>query len=167
MRFYVLPLIFHISLAIAPAFCSAATPSDYIEDFSCEGGRLGLRLPATLPGLMRIGKLNKTEILEVEHWDGYVTERKDLYFEGLTLGIISFSNEPDRYMIRFSEIRNKKWLELSPFKVGQKPKEVIDVLGINNERIQLEKAYGSESGEVSFSFRDGRLSRINYSCYTG
>jgi len=167
MRFYALPLILHISLVITPALCSAATPSDYIEDFSCEGGRLGLRLPATLPELIRIGKLNKTELLEVKHWDGYVAERKDLYFEGLTLGIISFSNAPDRYMILFSEIHNKKWFELSPFHIGQKPKEVIDVLGVNIKRNQLEKPYGSESGGVNFSFRDGRLSRIIYSCCTG
>ena len=80
------------------------TAGSSLQDFQCVGGALGLRLPETLTEVLRLGVVNGEQVEQIENWEGYTATRKEINFEGLTLGIMIFSNAKDRWRKNFQLI---------------------------------------------------------------
>ena len=104
-------------LLLLPAPALAQEQPGYLPEFGCQVPPLGLRLPTHLQGVMKLAPVRDVEILEVEKWEGYVTTRKYVHFPGLTLGLVTFSNDRERYMVSRAEITDARWAEISPFRV--------------------------------------------------
>lgn len=140
----------------------------YTEQLSCYGPPLGLHLPQNLPDLMKLGPLVKEDVREVEQWEGYTATRKLVHFPGLVLGLVTFSNDPNRYMVGFAEISDSRWKKLAAFHVGESLESARRKLGPSAANDpELLVSYGGESDEIRFENYRGKLTKITYTCYTG
>jgi len=147
---------------------AAGNPEVFVEGLACNGGAHGLRLPATLPELMRLGRVQQETVQGTERWEGYTATRKTVSFQGLVLGIVTFSNQADRYMLSSAEISSASWQKLSPYVVGQPVKTVRSVLGAAAaDDEQLRSTYTGESDSIRFETTGGKVSKVVYQCYTG
>ncbi|RQP26293.1 hypothetical protein [Piscinibacter terrae] len=156
-------LLHSVSLAGA-----AGNPEVFIEGLTCSAGAHGLRMPATLPELMRLGRVQQESVQGVEQWEGYTATRKTVSFPGLVLGIVTFSNQADRYMLSSAEISAATWQKLSPYAVGQPVKAVRSVLGAASaDDTELRSTYTGENDSIRFETVGGKVSKIVYQCYTG
>lgn len=157
-----------LAIVLVSSVTRAESPSVYVEQVSCEGGPFGLRLPPHLPEVMKLGSIAREEIQQIEKWDGYSTTRKYIEFSGFTLGLVTFSNDPNRYMVSFAEITSSRWSHIAPFRVGESVKSVRRKLGSSAASDpELKAKYGSEGGDVSFQYAHGKITKVVYACYTG
>jgi hypothetical protein len=157
-----------LALALFSTMVNAESESTYIERFSCIGGSLGLHLPNELPSLIALKPIIREEVHEVESWDGYTATHKHEHFPGFTLGIITFSNDSNRFMVSFAEITSRKWSHISPFYIGENISSARRKIGaFADNDPYLKKSYGSEDGDVSFQTYNGKIKKIIYTCYTG
>ncbi|MYM39308.1 hypothetical protein [Duganella qianjiadongensis] len=162
------PMMISACLLVAPVASPAERDASYIEDFSCNGGRLGLRLPLTPAGVYKLGTMVQSLPIEVQQWDGYRTTAKALRYRGLTLEIITFSNDASRYLIETATIQHPRWKQLAPFYVGQSRAEVFRVLDVKDSTPEVEQLeFGGDGDTLRFSFRSGKLVQVQYVCYTG
>ena len=117
---------------------------------------------------MKLAPAKRVAVLEVEKWEGYTTTRKYVYFEGLTIGLVTFSNDRNRYMVSFAEITDPRWTRISPFKVGETTVSARKKIGSPaGKDPSLKLHYGSEGGDIYFEIVGGRIRKITYDCYTG
>lgn len=117
---------------------------------------------------MHLGPIAREEVIEVEQWEGYTATRKHVYFPGLTLGLVIFSNDPDRYMVSFAEISSPQWAHIAPFHVGESAVSARRKIGTSADNDpNLKATYGSEAGELNFETSNSRITGITYTCYTG
>jgi hypothetical protein len=158
-----------VSAAISPALAAQSdAPQVFIEGLSCTNGKYGMRLPATLPKLLALAPVTKEEPQETERWDGYTTTRKRIHFEGLSMDIVTFSNNPNRYMVAAAELRSPAWARLTPFAVGESITAVRAKLGKPAEADEpLRATYAGENESLRFQTRAGRVTAVVYECYTG
>ena len=153
---------------LLPATVLAQAQSGYLPEFGCQTPPFGLRLPMHLQGVMNLSPVKHVEILETEKWEGYTTTRKYVHFQGLTLGLITFSNDRERYMVSRAEITDVRWAEISPFRVGEYTSTVQRKFGLPADSDpDLKSSYGSEGGDLRFESADRKITKIIYDCYTG
>jgi len=160
-----------VLLVAFPAFCfagQAGEPEYFLEGMRCLGGPFGLRLPSTLPELLAMAPVLSEQVLQVEQWEGYKAIRKTVRFAGLTLGLVTFSNDPKRYALASAEIRSQDWLRIAPFGVGQGTGVVRKRLGrVAEDDLDLRSIYSGENESVRFQSRSGRVTAVIYECYIG
>lgn len=160
-------------LLSALAICVAcpgvhAEDSVYVDAVRCIGGPFGMKLPADARKIRSLGPLAREAVSEVERWDGYTATRKTLYFDGLELGVVEFSNDSARLMVTHAEVTSPKWNHLLPFKVRQPASAVQAVLGDHAKGdAGLSRIYSSETDSVRFTTSAGAVVRVSYSCYSG
>lgn len=160
--------LFVLAIVLIPTVCWSEVQSVYVEQFSCESGPFGLRLPQQLPNVMKLGSIEKEIIQNIEKWDGYTATRKYIEFRGLTLGLVTFSNDLNRYMVSFAEITSPRWSRIAPFRVGESVEAVRRKLGSSTTHDpELIAKYGSEGGDISFQSTRGTIVKVTYACYTG
>jgi hypothetical protein len=147
----------------------AGDPQYFVEGLTCLGGKYGLRLPATLPGLLALGPRTAVERLDTQRWEGYTTTHQRIRLDGLSMHVITYSNDPNRYSLASLTIRSAAWTRLAPFAVGESVDEIRARLGdVAKDDWQLRSIYAGESESVHFeTTRAGRVSAIIYECYTG
>ena len=157
-------------VAILAFFTQASAAQKPIEvnhpGISCVGAPLGVNLPDTLSALRSIGKLESEEVVHIDEWDGYKTIDKLLRFKGLDLHVVTFSNQPERYLLSLVEIKSPVW-SFAPFRVGQRSETALGPFGVEQSGPNgLWRIYG-ESESVLIEVRHSKVSRVVYECYTG
>lgn len=154
-------------MASLGAVVACAQESVYVEAVRCVGGTFGMKLPADARRIRSMG-LVRDIVSEVEQWDGYTATRKTLYFDGLELGVVDFSNDPGRVMITYAVITSPKWNRLLPFKIRRPISEARSLLGAPAKADDgLTRVYASESDSVQFQISGGSVVGVSYSCYSG
>ncbi|QDZ29640.1 hypothetical protein [Noviherbaspirillum sp. UKPF54] len=145
-----------------------ASGKNYIGNFSCEEAPFGLHLPGSYSSLLRIAPVKSNTVIDTENWEGYTTSRRDITFEGLSLRVITFSNDLERYMTALATVtKNGPW-NANIFKLGQPLQEVQRALERYDAALSSEDSIGNEAGELKFIFGpDAKVKSMNYSCYTG
>ena len=127
-----------------------------------------MTLPVDARQIRSMAPLIREAVSEVERWDGYTATRRTLYFDGLELGLVEFSNGPSRVMVTHAEITSPKWNRLLPFKIRQPISAARDVLGDHaKDDAVLVRSYASESDSVQFRTSGGSVVGVSYSCYSG
>jgi hypothetical protein len=147
------------------AFQARAANEGYVDTFSCDEGPFHLDLPKSYLDLRKIGRIRSERIVETEDWGSYKTERKDFEFDGLSLRVITFSNDPTRYMVAIARTTSRNWGITGPFRVGDSLLSALSHFGVRRAPNLLE--YGSEGGVVRFKVANGRIVEVRYECYTG
>lgn len=166
---------FHTGLALfALSLLAAGVPAGAVEPqrvglpgFSCQSGKYGASLPATLPALRKLGRLQAEDPGEVQQWDDYHTTESVLRFDGLTVMVVTFSNDPDRYHLALLEVSSPRWRVSAPLRIGQPAGKILRELGVPSAPLSGEWRFAGESDALVLAVRDGLLSRITYDCYTG
>ena len=147
----------------------AGDPQYFVEGLACQGGKFSLRLPAKFPELLALAPKHGEQRLETQRWEGYTTTHKRIWFDGLSMDLITYSNDPDKYSLAGLTIRSAAWAKISPFAVGEPIDAVRAKLGdIAKDDVQLRSIYSGESESVRFETnRAGNVSAVIYECYTG
>jgi|JI8StandDraft_2_1071088.scaffolds.fasta_scaffold200114_1 hypothetical protein len=146
----------------------AKSQSVYVPDLECVGGELGLRLPSDIRELKRLSQPVKQELIEVENWPGYTATWNLLHFDGLTLGVVEFSNDPARYLLFFASVASPTWNGLSPIQLMQPISQAAAVLGtyaIDNPGLSW--PFEDEGDTLTIHSREGLVSEVIYQCYPG
>ena len=167
------PMVVH-AVAVLVAFSAtcragqAGEPEYFVENMRCLGEPFGLSLPPSLPELMAMAPVLSEQVQQVEQWEGYTSTAKTVRFKGLTLGLITFSNDPKRYSLSSAQVLSPAWARLSHFKVGQIAAAVHAVFGsVGEDDTDLRSKYSGENEGVRFETREGHVTRVIYECYTG
>ena len=121
--------------ALAALLCLLALPalgkgntSHFIDKLSCDSGPYGLKLPKTYDELRKIGALKGEKLLREQNLGPYKASYRDLLFNGLRLGVVTYSNDPGKYQVVSAEIRSPQWKIAGPFRQGHAlPPRVGDV----------------------------------------
>jgi hypothetical protein len=146
----------------------AGDPEYFVEGLRCLDGRHSMRLPKTLPALVKLAPVLKVEDLGTERWEGYTTTRRRFFFAGLTVGLVAYSNDANRYSLERVEIRGGQWARIAPFAVGEAIDSVRGKLGqIADDDVELRSIYQGENESVRFKTKAGAVSAVIYQCYTG
>jgi len=147
----------------------AADPLTFIEGLACQGGKFSLRLPSTLPGLLALAPRHGEKKLETQRWEGYTATRMQIFFDGLAVDLVTYSNDPNRYSLERATIRSAAWASLASFAVGEDIESVRATFGdVAKHDAQLRSVYSSENESVRFeTTKAGKVSAIIYECYTG
>lgn len=123
MRFALLLLCF----LCAPAW-AAKNVSHFVDKLSCDSGPYGLKLPKTYDELRKIGPMVRERVVREEDVGPYRVQYRDLVFHGLRLGVVTYSNDADKYDVSSAEIRTGAWKIAGPFRQGQiLPAQVGDI----------------------------------------
>jgi hypothetical protein len=155
-------------LVLPPGSSLAQSESTFVQSIQCVGGPFGLSLPSDARTLRRLGKVLREEVSEVEEGDGYKAIRKTIHFEGMSLGVVEFTNDASRLMVTFADITSPQWNRIIPFKLRKPVAEARAVLGsVAGKDPDLKKSYASESDSVQFQSSNGVLVGVSYSCYSG
>jgi len=113
-------------LAALPAW-ARGNISHYVDKLSCESGPYALKLPGTYAELRKLGALKAERLVREEELAEYKARYVDLIFNGLRLGVVTYSNDPEHYQITSAEIRSSQW-RIAPFRTGHPlPARVGDV----------------------------------------
>jgi hypothetical protein len=163
MRFTIAAL-----LASTVSVCAFGQESVYMEDIRCVGGPFGMKLPEDARKLRAMARLVGEAVDEVERWDGYTATRKTLYFDGLELGVVEFSNDPAKLFVTRADITNAKWNHLLPFKIRQPVAVARSVLGgLAKDDVRLSWSYASDVDSLQFRTSAGLVVGVSYRCYSG
>jgi hypothetical protein len=116
-----------LCLFALPALARGDT-SHFIDKLSCDSGPYGLKLPKTYDELRKIGALKGEKLRRERDLGAYKASYRDLVFSGLRLGVVTYSNDADKYQVVSAEIRSPQWRIAGPFRQGQAlPPRVGDV----------------------------------------
>ena len=115
-----------VSLAL-PAWGRGDT-SHFVDKISCDSGPYALKLPETYDGLRKIAGFKGEKLLRERDLGDYKAAYRDLFFNGLRLGVVTYSNDPAKYQVVLAEIRSSQWKIAGPFRPGHAlPPRVGDV----------------------------------------
>jgi hypothetical protein len=157
-----------VALSLLPRNSAAQSESTFVQSMRCVGGPYGLLLPTDARKLRKLKKVPREEISEVEEEDGYTATRKTIYFSGMSLGIVEFSNDASRLIVTFAEITSPEWNRISPFKLRRPVSEAQASLGeVAATDPHLKKSYGSEGDSLQIQSSNSIVTSVSYSCYSG
>ena len=116
-----------LCLAALPAWGRGDT-SHYVDKISCDSGPYGLKLPETYDALRKIGPLKGEKLVREQDRGTYRARFREMQFNGLRLGVVTYSNDPEKYQVVSAEIRSPHWKIAGPFRQGAAlPARVGDV----------------------------------------
>jgi hypothetical protein len=116
-----------LCLAALPAWGRGDT-SHFVDKISCDSGPYGLKLPETYDALRKIAPLKGEKFVREQDLGTYKARYRDLTFNGLRLGVVTYSNDPEKYQVVSAEIRSPQWKIAGPFRQGYAlPPRVGDV----------------------------------------
>ena len=93
--------------------------SHFVDKLSCDSGPYKLKLPDTYDELRKIGSFKGEKLLREQDLGAYRARYRDLQFNGLRLGVVTYSNDPEKYQVVSAEIRSPQWKIAGPFRQGQ------------------------------------------------
>lgn len=145
----------------------SAEPVDVaVSAVSCVDGAYGTRFPGSLSRLRQLGHLREERQVRVEEWDSYKAIEKRLQFDGMSVNIITFTNDPERYSLASVSVESSSWL-ISPWRVGDSPEPLFKLLGVKAPARNGAWRFHGESDSLYVEVRKGKVLRIGYECYTG
>jgi len=92
--------------------------SHFVDKLSCDSGPYKLKLPETYDELRKLGGLKGEKLLREQDLGTYRARFRDLQFNGLRLGVVTYSNDPEKYQVVSAEIRSPQWKIAGPFRQG-------------------------------------------------
>src|SRR3954465_1895696 len=83
--------------------------SHFVDKLSCDSGPYKLKLPETYDELRKRGGPKGEKLLGEQERGTYRGRCRDLQFKGLRLGVVTYSNDPEKYQVVSAEIRSPQW----------------------------------------------------------
>lgn len=148
------------------ALCAYArgNTSHFVDKLSCDSGPYGLKLPETYKELRKIAPLKAERLVREQDLGPYKARYVDLLFNGLRLGIVTYSNDEQHYQVTSAEIRSPQWRIAGPFRQGQAlPARVGDV-PTNGLRGSSTVEFNGDEDTVRVKLSGRRISVLTYLC---
>lgn len=140
-----------------PAVAQGSGNSVYLGDFSCWGSILPLKIDQNGVGLRKLGKL----VAESPWKDSY----KEYVFDGLVVTLYRPSYAQVS-MVENVVVTKPGWNVVDGARVGDRIESIVKRLGKNAEVSPNLEVCG-DGDCAKFQSTEGRITRIEYSCYTG
>lgn len=143
---------------------AAETPREVIvPGFSCHSGKYAVKLPKSLKKLRNIAKLEAEKSPRKEvGWEQY----RELSFQGLEIGI-TMDATSDQYALENVEITGSQWNIAGPLRIGATAKDVFETLRKEWSTNGILKLWGPGPEAILVTIKNGLISQVSYSCYTG
>jgi hypothetical protein len=150
--------------SIAAAVQAKSDVSHYVDELSCSAGPYGLKLPKTYDALRKLGPLVSERVVREEEVGGYTARYRALVFNGLRVGVVTHSNDPDRYEITSAEIRSSHWRIAGPFRTGQALPPVVGDVATKTLPRSATVEFSGEEDTVRVRLVGRRVSVLTYLC---
>lgn len=152
-----------VCLAALPAW-GRGDVSHFVDKMSCDSGPYGLKLPETYDALKKIGALKGEKVLREQDRGVYKASYRDLTFNGLKLGVVTYSNDPEKYQVVSAEIRSPQWKIAGPFRQGHPlPPRVGDV-DTKGFRSNATVEFSGKEDTVRVRLSGRKVSVLTYLC---
>ena len=153
-----------LALCLTALPAPAANTSHYVDELSCSSGPYGLRLPDTYGALRRIGALKSERVVREKDFGPYKLQYRDLVFSGLRLGVVTHSDDGEKYQVTSAEITSSQWRIAGPLRAGQAlPAKIGDVATKDFSRSGTFEFSGDED-TVRVRVVGRRVSALSYLC---
>lgn len=162
-------LLIALACLLGRSVASAPDAALYVNGLTCADGPFALQLPRDLRALKQMAPLEGEDLLEVDSWsEGHTTTRKALHFDGLTLAVIAFSNDPARYLVYAAVLSDPRWNALTPIHPGRPLSEVMALMG-DTRPVDPSRplVYTGDADTLRIESVAGRVSQVVYDCYDG
>jgi hypothetical protein len=158
------------ALVAALALALAALPvwargniSHFVDKLSCESGPYALRLPKTYNELRKLGTLKAERLVREEELAEYKARHVDLIFNGLRLGVVTYSNDPQHYQVTSAEIRSSQW-RIAPFRTGHPLPPRIGDVETRTLSSSATVEFSGEEDTLRVKLSGRRVSSLTYLC---
>jgi hypothetical protein len=151
-----------VGLALAPAY--AANTSHFVEKLACDAGPYGLKLPRTYAELRKIGPLRAERRVREEDLGAYKATYRELQFNGLRLGVVTYSNDAAKYEVTSAEIRTSNW-KIAPFRPGHVLPAKIGDVATRELSSTATIEFNGEEDTLRVRLVGRRVSVLTYLCY--
>lgn len=145
----------------------AADNVTYVEQLNCTNGPYRIKLPKSYKAVRTLAPIKKEEILRTEDWDTYKAQYRSLSFEGLELAVVTFSNDPDRYLLSSATLSGPAWKMAGRLKVGNSAKFALRGFPVKAIPSDGKISFGGDSDSIHITLSGGRVTEVDYDCYTG
>jgi hypothetical protein len=155
--------------AVLPLLClqaGAATTEVSLQSYACTSKAAGISLPKKLSSIRALGPRTAEESGDSQQWDGYTSTERTLHFKGMSLQLVTFSNDPERYLLSTATIDSGRW-SLSAIRIGQPTNQAFAALGYHGKPIDGSWRFVGESESLYLEARAGKVSKLVFECYTG
>jgi len=138
--------------------------SHSVDKLSCDSGPYSLKLPKTYSELRKIGPVKGQKVVREQDFGPYKARYVDLLFNGLRLGVVTYSNDEEHYQLTSAEIRSPQWRIAGPFRQGQSlPPRVGDV-DTKGLRGTTTVEFSGDEDTVRVKLVGRRISVLTYLC---
>jgi hypothetical protein len=152
-----------LALFALPAF-GRGNVSHFVDKLACDSGPYGLKLPKTYDELRKIGPLQRERVLREEDLGEYRLQHRELVFNGLRLGVVTYSNEAGRYDVSSAEIRSPSWKIAGPFRQGHALPAKVGHVATKDLRSTATVEFAGDEDVVRVRLVGRRVSVLTYLC---
>jgi hypothetical protein len=160
-----------VKLIVACVLCLFALPalargdtSHFVDKISCDSGPYGLKLPETYDGLRKIGALKGEKLLRERDLGMYKASYRDLLFNGLRLGVVTYSNDPEKYQVVSAEIRSPQWKIAGPFRQGHALPPLVGDVDTKALKSNATVEFSGKEDTVRVRLSGRKVSVLTYLC---
>jgi hypothetical protein len=139
--------------------------SHYIDKLSCESGPYALKLPKTYAELRKLGTLKAERLVREQDLAEYKARHVDLIFNGLRLGVVTYSNDPEHYQVTSAEIRSSQW-RIAPFRTGHPLPPRVGDIETKTLSSGATVEFSGEEDTLRVKLSGRRVSVLTYLCVT-
>jgi hypothetical protein len=143
-----------------------ANAENYVAEVSCTKGPYRLKLPKSYKALRALAPLRREKVLGKEDRDGYTVTYRELRFTGLELEVVTFSNDPSRYLVSSAVLSTPAWKIGGQLRVGSPAKSALRGLARDELPKEGELEFSGETDSIHVTLAAGRVLDVEYSCNT-
>ena len=159
-----------VKRAVAALLLIAALPvwargniSHFIDKMACDSGPYALKLPQTYAELRKLGTLKAERLVREDDLAEYKARYVDLIFNGLRLGVVTYSNDPEHYQITSAEIRSSQW-RIAPFRTGHPLPPRVGDIETKTLSSSATVEFSGEEDTLRVKLSGRRVSSLTYLC---
>ncbi len=153
---------FALAVAALPVW-GRGNISHFVDKLSCESGPYALKLPKTYSELRKLGTLKAERLVREEELAEYKARHVDLIFNGLRLGVVTYSNDPQHYQVTSAEIRSAQW-RIAPFRTGHPLPPRIGDVETKTLASSATVEFSGEEDTLRVKLSGRRVSSLTYLC---
>ena len=153
---------FVLCIAALPAW-ARGNISHFVDELACDSGPYALKLPKTYNELRKLGALKAERLVREEDLAEYRARYVDLVFNGLRLGVVTYSNDPEHYQVTSAEIRSSQW-RIAPFRTGHPLPPRIGDVETKTLHSGATVEFSGEEDTLRVKLSGRRVSSLTYLC---
>ena len=148
------------------ALCAHArgNTSYFVDKLSCDSGPYSLKLPKTYEALRKIAPLKGEKVVREQDLGEYKARYVDLIFNGLRLGVVTYSNDEGGYQVTSAEIRSSGWRIAGPFRYGQALPPVVGDVQTKTLSASATVEFSGDEDTVRVKLKGRRIHGLTYLC---